>query len=100
MTRPVGIEIFYWLDNWSDDQASVFHKAAESGYDGVEISFVAGLEMDTRHVARTATDLGLQVVCSTGLSDQLDISSPDPSIREAGKNHIRTCLDQAANRFR
>ena len=90
MSRSVGIEIFYWLDNWTDDQASVFHKAAEAGYDGVEISFVAGLEMDTKYVARTAADLGLEVVCSTGLSEQLDISSADPSVREAGKNHIRS----------
>jgi D-psicose/D-tagatose/L-ribulose 3-epimerase len=96
MSRPIGIEIFYWLDNWADDQASVFHKAAEAGYDGVEISFVAGLEMDTKYVARTAADLGLDVVCSTGLSGPLDISSPDAAIREAGKNHIRACLDRAA----
>lgn len=96
MTRPVGIEIFYWLDNWSDDQSSVFGKAAEAGYDGVEISLVAGMEVDVDRMARVAGSLGLDVLCSTGLSPAMDISSPDPEIRTAGVHHLRKCLDQAA----
>ena len=96
MNRPVGIEIFYWLDNWSDDQSSVFGKAAEAGYDGVEISLVAGLDVGVDRMARTAAALGLDVLCSTGLSPTMDISSPDPGIRSAGVDHLRKCLDQAA----
>ena len=57
MTRPVGIEIFYWLDSWYDDQASVFAKAAEAGYDGVEMSFVAGVDVGVERIARTAESL-------------------------------------------
>ena len=70
MTRPVGIEIFYWLDNWSDDQSSVFSKAAEAGYEGVEISLVAGLDVGVDRMARTAASLGLDVLCSTGLNPE------------------------------
>ncbi len=96
MTRPVGIEIFYWLDRWSDDQSSVFAKAAEAGYDGVEISLVAGLDVGVGRMARTAGSLGLDVLCSTGLSPTMDISSPDASVRRAGIDHLRRCLDDAA----
>ena len=96
MTRPVGIEIFYWLDNWSDDQSSVFSKAAEAGYDGVEISLVAGLDVGVERMAGTAASLGLDVLCSTGLSPTMDISSPDASVRRAGIDHLRRCLDDAA----
>ena len=96
MNRPVGIEIFYWLDNWSDDQSSVFGKAAEAGYDGVEVSLVAGLDVGVDRMARTAAALGLDVLCSTGLSPTMDISSPDPGICSAGIDHLRKCLDQAA----
>ncbi|MCY4371672.1 MAG: sugar phosphate isomerase/epimerase [bacterium] len=96
MTRRVGIEIFYWLDNWSDDQSSVFGKAAEAGYDGVEISLVAGLDVGVARMERTAASLGLDVLCSTGLSPTMDISSPDPAIRSAGADHLRRSLDQAA----
>ena len=96
MTRPVGIEIFYWLDNWSDDQSSVFSKAAEAGYEGVEISLVAGLDVGVDRMASTADSLGLDVLCSTGLSPTMDISSPDASVRRAGIDHLRRCLDDAA----
>ncbi len=96
MTRPVGIEIFYWLDSWYDDQASAFGKAAEAGYDGVEISLVAGFDVGVDRMARSAGSLGLDVLCSTGLSPTMDISSPDPAIRRAGREHLRRCLDQAA----
>ena len=96
MTRPVGIEIFYWLDNWSDDQSSVFSKAAEAGYEGVEISLVAGLDVGVERMASTAGSLGLDVLCSTGLSPTMDISSPDASVRRAGVDHLRRCLDDAA----
>ena len=96
MTRPVGIEIFYWLDRWSDDQSSVFSKAAEAGYDGVEISLVAGLDVGVERMAGTAADLGLDVLCSTGLSPAMDISSPDADVRTAGVEHLRRCLEDAA----
>ena len=96
MTRPVGIEIFYWLDNWSDDQSSVFSKAAEAGYQGVEVSLVAGLDVGVDRMARTASSLGLDVLCSTGLSPTMDISSPDAGVRAAGMDHLRRCLDDAA----
>ena len=96
MTRPVGIEIFYWLDSWYDDQASVFAKAAEAGYDGVEMSFVAGVDVGVERIARTAESLDLSVLCSTGLTPEMDISSPDADVRAAGVEHLRRCLDQAA----
>ena len=96
MTRPVGIEIFYWLNNWSDDQSSVFSKAAEAGYEGVEISLVAGLDVGVARMASTAASLGLDVLCSTGLSPAMDISSPEAGVRAAGMEHLRRCLDDAA----
>ena len=96
MSRPVGIEVFYWLDSWYDDQSSVFHKAAEAGYDGVEMSFVAGTDVGVERIARTASSLDLDVLCSTGLTPAMDISSPDAATRSAGIEHLRRCLDQAA----
>lgn len=96
MSRPVGIEIFYWLDSWYDDQSSVFAKAAEAGYDGVEMSFVAGTDVGVRQIATTASSLGLDVLCSTGLTPAMDVSSPDSDIRAAGIYHLKWCIDQAA----
>lgn len=96
MVRPVGIEVFYWLDRWTDDQASVFDRVADAGFAGAEISLMAGLEVDTTKIARAAADAGISLVCSTGLSATADVSSPDAGVRAAGREHLRRCLNQAA----
>lgn len=97
MSRPIGIEVFYWLDRWSDDQASVFGKVAAAGYDGAEISLVAGARLDASTMSKAAEDSGIAIVCSTGLTPELDISSSEPGVRAAGMEHLRRCLDQAAD---
>jgi D-psicose/D-tagatose/L-ribulose 3-epimerase len=97
VSRPVGIEAFYWLDRWSDDQSAVFGRAAQAGYDGVEISLVPGFsEIDLRGISRAAAEAGIRVLCSTGLNPAIDISSPDASVRASGLRHLRRCLSQSA----
>lgn len=96
MTRPVGIEIFYWMDRWSDDQAAYFHKARLAGFDGVEISLVAGAEPPVERIRGELEVNGLGVVCSTGLSPALDVSSPDRAVRRAGMTHLLRSLETAA----
>ncbi len=96
MTRPIGIEVFYWLDRWTDDQASVLGKVATAGFAGAEISLMAGLDVDVTDLAKAATAAGVEIVCSTGLSADADISSPDPRVRAAGREHLRRCLYEAA----
>jgi D-psicose/D-tagatose/L-ribulose 3-epimerase len=96
VARPVGIEIFYWMDRWSDDQAAYFHRARQAGFDGVEISLVAGAEPPVERIRGELEANGLGVVCSTGLSPALDVSSPDRAIRKAGIAHLLQSLETAA----
>ena len=94
--RKFGIEIFYWIDNWSDDQIAYFARAKDCGFDAVEISFVSGPEsVDIARMRRESDRLGLDVYCSTGLSPQTDITSPDPAVRQAGVNYLHLCLRTA-----
>lgn len=95
LQRPVGIEIFYWIDKWSDDQASYFQRARACGYDGVEISLVAGPDIDYKAIQLELKRLDLGVFVSTGLSLETDITSPDPAVRRAGIEYLKRCLDTA-----
>lgn len=94
--RPVGIEVFYWLDRWSDDQTACFERARHAGFDGVEISLVAGSMPKVEVYQRMLADHGLRVACSTGLTPELDVSSPDRDIRRAGIAHLMDGLETAA----
>ena len=49
-----------------------------------------------RTVTSAATAAGIDLLCSTGLTPELDVSSADRDVREAGKRHLLRCLDQAA----
>ncbi len=92
--RKIGIEIFYWIENWSDDQITYFPKAHDCGFDSVEISFVSGPEtIDVPRMRSELDHLDLQVFCSTGLSQETNITSPDQSIRDAGIAYLRQCLE-------
>ena len=67
--RSVGIEIFYWLDNWTDDQASCFARAKSLGFDAVEISLVSGPDIDIASIRAELDRNSLDVFCSMGLPD-------------------------------
>jgi D-psicose/D-tagatose/L-ribulose 3-epimerase len=97
MKRPVGIEIFYWIDNWSDDQASYFERARACGYDGVEISLVAGPDIDYATMRSELERLELDVFVSTGLSPETDITSSDNGVQRAGIEYLKRCLDTAGH---
>ncbi|MDQ7026862.1 MAG: sugar phosphate isomerase/epimerase family protein [Anaerolineae bacterium] len=94
--RKIAIEIFYWMDNWADDQIAYFQRAKDCGFEGVEISFVAGPEaIDVNRMRGELDRLGLDVYCSTGLGAETDISHPDAAVRQAGIAYLRKCLETA-----
>lgn len=96
VTRPVGIEIFYFMDRWTDDQATYFATAAECGYDGVEISLMPHVLDDPSRIETESARLGLPVLCSTGLTPETDISDPDPAVRRNGIEYLKRCLETAS----
>src|SRR6266849_2129155 len=94
--RKLGIEVFYWLPNWADDQVSTFAKAKGCGFDAVEISLVAGPEIDIRRIRESLDRLGLDVFCSMGLPLDKDITSPDKTVQRAGIEYLKRCAETAS----
>ncbi len=94
--RKIGIEIFYWLENWSDDQASCFARAKSLGFDAVEISLISGPETPVASMRAEIDRCGLDVFCSMGLPLAKDITSPDNQVRRAGVEYLKRCIDAAA----
>ncbi|HDK45890.1 MAG TPA: sugar phosphate isomerase/epimerase [Actinobacteria bacterium] len=91
----MGIEIFYFMDRWSDDQTAHFHLARRCGYDGVEISLMPDSHVDLTGIRAGLDEHGLSIVCSTGLNESTDISHPDPAVRRSGVEYLKRCLETA-----
>lgn len=94
--RKVGIEIFYWLDNWQDNQASCFARARAAGFDAVEISLINGPEIDIATFRAGLEQHRLDVFCSMGLPLDKDITSADETMRRAGIEYLKRCAETAA----
>lgn len=94
--RIPGIEIFYWIPEWGTDQPPFFHKARTAGFDAVEISLVAGPDIDVAAYRRALDEHDLTVYCSMGLPPDKDITSPDAAVRQAGIAYLKRCVETAA----
>ena len=94
--RQLGIEVFYWLPNWADDQVSSFARAKACGFNAVEISLVSGPDIDVRRIRQALEQNDLHVFCSMGLPLDKDITSPDKDIQRAGVEYLKRCVDTAA----
>lgn len=94
--RKIGIEIFYWLDNWSDDQTSCFARAKALGFDAVEISLISGPDTPINAIRAELDRCDLDVFCSMGLPPDKDITSPDEKVRREGIDYLKRCVEAAA----
>jgi D-psicose/D-tagatose/L-ribulose 3-epimerase len=94
--RPIGIEIFYWLQNWSDDQISCFEKAREIGFDAVEVSLMAGPDTPAADMRAASEHLGLSLFASMGLPLDKDITSADETVRRGGIEYLKRCVETAS----
>lgn len=94
--RQLGIEIFYWIDNWADDQTAYFKRARDCGFDAVEISLVSGPDINLEAYKDALSQHDLAVYCSMGLPQEKDITSPDTQTRQAGIDYLKRCCETAA----
>ncbi|MEX0345547.1 MAG: sugar phosphate isomerase/epimerase family protein [Rhizobiaceae bacterium] len=91
-----GIHAGLWMENWTDDPAPIFKTAAEIGYDGVELSLL-GIGLDrTDEIRQQASDLGLELTCSTGLGPEADPTSQDASIQKRAVETLTEAIEVSA----
>lgn len=77
-----GIHAGLWMRNWTDDPGPILEKAADIGFDGVELSLL-GIDMARAdEIRRRAEGCGLSLTCSTGLGPDADPTSDDKDVRD------------------
>jgi D-psicose/D-tagatose/L-ribulose 3-epimerase len=97
MNYKIGIHLSYWQEAWGDDLIPLVAKAKETGYDVAEFPLLDPARLDFSGIKAALVDQGMLASCGTGLGPDTDITHPSDAVRQAGLDHLRTCLEGAAS---
>jgi len=99
--NELGIFFAYWLRNWGEaDLSELTVRASNLGFDvlGLHSDVVMDLSPKERDKLReTGREEGIEFTFCTGLSEENDISSPDPQARKAGIEHLQKSIEMIAD---
>lgn len=90
--NKIGIYYAYWTHNWDADFVPYCAKAAELGFDVLEVNSgtVAGMSSaDRQTLKQAAADAGIELTSCIGLPKEYDIASSDASVRERGIGFLK-----------
>lgn len=92
----LGIHAYAWTNHWDNQQLPLFDRAAALGLDFLEIPLMALDDIDATIIDSYARSVGMKVVTSTVLNQHTDITADDPTIRAAGVDYLKRCVDATA----
>ncbi|MGL5955720.1 MAG: sugar phosphate isomerase/epimerase family protein [Brevinema sp.] len=79
--------------SWGDPLIPHIKKAYEIGYDGVEFPIMEPTNVPIKDYQNILSDFNLTCTCGTGLNSNTDIGSMEISIRDAGIEHLKRCIE-------
>lgn len=95
--NKVGIHIGYWLVNWDFDVKEGVRRAADAGFDAIEImgdSLLGKSEQECKDLASYAADKGIELLGSLGMPAEMDITSDDPAVKAYGMKCMREIIEK------
>ena len=91
----LGINVYAWCSQWSNDTLDLIDRVKDLGLDFVEIPLMVLDTFDAGAVRKRLDKVGIDVVTSTVLLGDTDITSDDPSIRRKGVDYLKACVQAA-----
>ena len=94
----IGINLLLWTDHPTANDAPLIEKIKGWGFDGVEYPVIAMSDEEVRDSAKLLDNLGLgrTTLLAYG-ADQADPLSPDPKLRQAAVDLIKSSIDKTRN---
>ncbi len=89
----LGVHAYAWCSQWSNDTLDIIDKVKESGIDFLEIPLMCLETFDPEAVRIRAKSLDVDIVTSTVLLGETDITSDDSGIRKKGVDYLKKCVD-------
>jgi len=93
--NKLGIYYAYWAREWKTDLKPYVSRAADLGFDILELNADAMLskpQEEWDQIRRAAEEYGIELTFSLGLGKETDISSNDPKVRQQGIDHLEESI--------
>ncbi|MBK6764147.1 MAG: sugar phosphate isomerase/epimerase [Micrococcales bacterium] len=95
--NPLGLHALVWTGQWTPESARyAIESTKRIGFDLIEIPILEPEHFDIGMTRQLLADNDLQAACSLGLSEDTDVSSPDPVIVARGRDRLAAAVDVAA----
>ena len=88
----LGIHAYAYCSQWSNETLYIIDRAKELGLDFIEIPLMVLENFDAKAVTERLKKVGLDVVTSTVLFDETDITSDNSDIRANGVEYLKSCV--------
>lgn len=85
-----------WSADLDRDIGWVAEKAKQIGFDSLEVPLNLIDKVDVALTRKALSDNGLECTCVGGLGRDQNIISPDEKVRQNGIDHLKRCIDIAA----
>ena len=89
----LGVHSATFVEDWSEDIRPYIKKCHEAGYKSVEVSLLGQDKMKAREIGFLASELNVEITCTTGLSVNEDITSFDNKIRLNGEKKLVEAIE-------
>ncbi len=89
----IGMNFLLWASAMNDDSLGLIQKAADFGYDGIEIFIDEPANINTKAIRAAAADHGLGVTCCAIVGPDRHLISDDPRIRRSARDYLKAGIE-------
>lgn len=91
-----GVNFLLWSGSFTKESLPLIRKAADMGFDGVEIAIFEPSDVDVEATRDALKAAGMECTCCSILGGDRDLISDDPTIRENAKKYMKDCIEISA----
>jgi D-psicose/D-tagatose/L-ribulose 3-epimerase len=91
-----GINFLLWSGSFDRESLPLIQKAADMGFDGVEIPIFEPDDVDVKATKDALKAAGMECTTCSILGDDRDLISDDPAVRENAKKYMKDCVEICA----
>ena len=88
-----GVDSFIWSEDFSEKDIWIIAKAAELGFETIDLAVAHPEQFPTRRVRDEARRVGIRLVTTTTLGAETNLISPEERVRRKGIDHLRRLVE-------